>query len=145
MAFKNVVHAAVSMVMCFLGVAFVYVLLHAELLAIIQILLYVGAISVVILFAIMLTEQQRGKLSLFFNRQSVLALPLVVATMLVLTIYAIVADLPPNGSASNNPSVQAIAESLFNQYVYPFELISLVLLAAMIGAILLARREDDER
>jgi NADH-quinone oxidoreductase subunit J len=143
-AFKNVVHAAVSMVMCFLGVAFVYVLLHAELLAIIQILLYVGAISVVILFAIMLTEQQRGKLSLFFNRQSVLALPLVVATMLVLTVYAIAADLPANGSVSNNPSLQTIAESLFNQYVYPFELVSFVLVAAMIGAILLARREDDE-
>ena len=144
-ALKNVVHAAVSMVMCFLGVAFVYVLLHAELLAIIQILLYVGAISVVILFAIMLTEQQRGKLSLFFNRQSILALPLVVATMIVLTVITIAAKLPANGDVSFNPSVEGMAKALFNEYVYPFELVSFVLLAAMIGAILLARREDDER
>jgi NADH:ubiquinone oxidoreductase subunit 6 (subunit J) len=144
-ALKNIVHAAVSLVMCFLGVAFVYVLLNAGFVAIVQILLYVGAISVVILFAIMLTEQQRGKLSLFFNRQSIFALPLVVAVMLVLTILALSARLPLNGSESHNPTLEALAKGLFNEYVYPFELVSFVLLAAMIGAILLARREDEDR
>jgi len=62
-AFRNIVHSAMAMVACFLGVAAVFVLLDAGLLAIIQILLYVGAISVVVLFAIMLTEQHHAKLA----------------------------------------------------------------------------------
>jgi NADH-quinone oxidoreductase subunit J len=77
--FRNIVHSAMSMVLCFLGVAAVYVLLNAGLLAVIQILVYVGAISVVVLFAIMLTEQRHAARGFFFNRQSVFALPLTVA------------------------------------------------------------------
>ena len=65
-----------AMVACFLGVAAAYVLLNAGLLAVIQILVYVGAISVVVLFAIMLTEQQRTGRGFYFNRQSIFALPL---------------------------------------------------------------------
>jgi NADH-quinone oxidoreductase subunit J len=141
-ALKNIVHAAISMVLCFFGVAFIYVLLNAELVAIIQILIYVGAISVVILFAIMLTDQLRGRLRLFFNQQSVFALPLVVAVAVVLTWILVTADLPGATSKSQNLTLAALANGLFNRYVFPFELVSLVLLAAMIGAILLTRRED---
>ena len=75
-AFRKIVYSAVAMVFCFLGVAGAYALLNAELVAIIQVLVYVGAISVVVLFAIMLTEAQSGEYKLFFNRQAVLALPL---------------------------------------------------------------------
>jgi NADH-quinone oxidoreductase subunit J len=141
-ALRNIVHSAVSMVFCFLGVAFIYVLLNAELLAVIQILIYVGAISVVILFGIMLTEHPRGRLGLFFNRQSIFVLPLVVAAMLGFVALAVSAKLPPSGSESHNPALEVLSKALFNEYVYPFELVSVVLLAAMVGAILLARRED---
>lgn len=140
---RNIVHSAIAMVLCFLGVAGVYVLLDNGLLAVIQILLYVGAISVVVLFAIMLTEQKRGKLSLYFNRQSIFALPLTVATAAVLTVILTVSKLPPNGSRSTFVSLDNIALNLFRLYVFPFELVSLVLLAAMIGAIVLARREGE--
>ena len=68
--FKKIMYSAVSMVFCFLGVAFAYALLNAPLVAIIQILVYVGAISIVIIFAIMLTEVQTGGIELFFNRQT---------------------------------------------------------------------------
>ena len=71
--FKKIMYSAVSMVFCFLGVAFAYALLNAPLVAIIQILVYVGAISIVIIFAIMLTEVQSGRLELFFNRQTAVA------------------------------------------------------------------------
>jgi NADH-quinone oxidoreductase subunit J len=141
-AFRNIVHSAVSMVLCFLGVAAVYVLLNAGLLAVIQILLYVGAISVVVLFAIMLTDQRRAGLGFFFNRQSIIALPLAVATAVVVTVILVSSRLPVNGSHSFNVSLGGIATGLFNQYVFPFELVSLVLLAAMIGAIVLSRKED---
>jgi NADH-quinone oxidoreductase subunit J len=142
--FRNIVHSAMSMVLCFLGVAGVYVLLNAGLLAVIQILIYVGAISVVVLFAIMLTEQHRAKRGFFFNRQSVFALPLTVAAAVVITVVLVTSKLPPNGSHSQNVSLLGIANGLFNAYVFPFELVSFVLLAAMIGAIALARKEGDE-
>jgi NADH-quinone oxidoreductase subunit J len=143
-AFKNIVHSAVSMVFCFLGVAAVYALLHAELVAIIQILIYVGAISVVILFAIMLTESTSGDLRLFFNRQSVFAAPLAVATAVVLTVVLVSSRVPGVGAKALNPSVGNLSRLLFNEYVLPFEAVSLVLLAAMVGAILLARKEESQ-
>jgi NADH-quinone oxidoreductase subunit J len=142
-AFRNIVHSAMSMVLCFLGVAAVYVLLDAGLLAVIQILLYVGAISVVVLFAIMLTEQHHAKLAFFFNRQAVLAAPLAVAAAVVITVILVTSKLPANGSRAHNVSLAGIASGLFNRYVFPFELVSFVLLAAMIGAIVLARKEQD--
>jgi NADH-quinone oxidoreductase subunit J len=142
-AFRNVVHAAVSMVFCFLGVAFAFALLHSELLAIIQVLIYVGAISVVIIFSIMLTQQQSGGFRLFFNRQSAFALPAAVALAAALAVFFISSKFLPGGSAAHNPPVSTVSALLFNRYVFPFELISLVLLAAMVGAIVLARREDD--
>jgi NADH-quinone oxidoreductase subunit J len=141
-AFRSIVRSAVSMVFCFLGVAAVYALLHAPLLAVIQVLLYVGAISVVILFAIMLTESQKGEYRLFFNTQSLFALPLAVATALLATVVLVSAKLNGVTTVAQNPSIGEIAHLLFNQYVFPFELVSLVLLAAMIGAIVLSRKED---
>ena len=142
--FRNIVHSAMAMVLCFLGVAGVYVLLNAGLLAVIQILIYVGAISVVVLFAIMLTEQHHAERGFFFNRQSVFALPLTVAAAVVITVVLVTSKLPLNGSQSHNVSLAGIASGLFNGYVFPFELVSFVLLAAMIGAIALARKEGDE-
>ncbi len=141
-AFRNIVHSAMAMVLCFLGVAAVFVLLDAGLLAIMQILVYVGAISVVILFAIMLTEQHHAGLGFFFNRQAVFALPLTVATAVVITVILVTSKMPLNGSRSHNVSLAGIASGLFNRYVLPFELVSFVLLAAMIGAIVLARKEE---
>ncbi len=141
-AFRNIVHSAMAMVLCFLGVAAVFVLLNAGLLAIMQILVYVGAISVVILFAIMLTEQPHAGLGFFFNRQAVFALPLTVATAVAITVILVTSKMPLNGSRSHNVSLAGIASGLFNRYVLPFELVSFVLLAAMIGAIVLARKEE---
>ena len=144
-AFRNIVHSAISMIACFLGVAAVYVLLNSGLLAIIQLLLYVGAISIVVLFAIMMTERPAVRpFGLYFNRQSIIALPLAVAAAVLLTVVLVTSKMPPNGSASHNVSLSAIATGLFKVYLFPFELVSFVLLAAMVGAIVMARREDDE-
>jgi NADH-quinone oxidoreductase subunit J len=142
-AFHNIVHSAVSMIFCFLGVAFAFALLNSELLAIIQILIYVGAISVVIIFAVMLTQQQTGGFKLFFNRQSVFALAVSLAVAVLLAVFVISSKVLPKGTTAHNPSVHTLSSLLFNRYVFPFELISLVLLAAMVGAIVLARKEDD--
>ena len=140
---RNIVHSAMAMVACFLGVAAAYVLLDAGLLAVIQILVYVGAISVVVLFAIMLTEQQRTGRGFYFNRQAVFALPLAVATFVVLTVVLVTSKMPLTESHAHNVSLTGIANGLFSAYVFPFELVSIVLLSAMVGAIVLARKESD--
>ena len=106
-AFRNIVHSAVSMVFCFLGVAFAFALLNSELLAIIQILIYVGAISVVIIFAIMLTEVQEGGFGLFFNRQSVFAAPRRWPWPPCWPSFLISADICRKGSTALNPGVHA--------------------------------------
>ncbi|HQG04372.1 MAG TPA: NADH-quinone oxidoreductase subunit J [Thermoleophilia bacterium] len=142
--FRNIIYSAVSMVFCFLGVAFAYALLNAELVAIVQILIYVGATSVVILFAIMLTEVQQSYGQLF-HRQAIFAAPLAVAAAVVMTVMVVSTELVDVGDTSLNLSVHALSSLLFNRYVFPFELVSLVLLAAMIGAIVLARRQGEKR
>jgi NADH-quinone oxidoreductase subunit J len=142
-AFRSIVRSAVSMVLCFVGVAGIYALLYAPLLAIIQLLVYVGAISVVIIFAIMLTPAQSGDMRLFFNRQSLFALPLAIATALLLIFVLVTSAIPGVTSKAHGVSLKTLSGLLFNQYVFPFELVSFVLLAAMIGAIVLARREES--
>ena len=142
-AFKKIMYSAISMVFCFLGVAFAYALLNASLVAIIQILVYVGAISIVIIFAIMLTEVQDGRYDQFFNRQSIFAVPLTVAAAAVLTVVVVSSDLAGVSEKSLTPNLNVLSGLLFNRYVFPFELVSLVLIAALIGAIVLARRGEE--
>ena len=141
-ASRRVVRAAVSMVLCFLGVAFAFALMHSALLAVIQILIYVGAISVVIIFGIMLTEQHQGGYQEFFTRQSIIAAPIAVAAAIIVSVVLLSTDLLHAGTKALNPGVEQMSSLLFNRYVFPFELVSLVLLAALIGAIVLARREE---
>jgi NADH-quinone oxidoreductase subunit J len=141
-ASRRVVRAAVAMVLCFLGVAFAFALMHSALLAVIQILVYVGAISVVIIFGIMLTEQHEGGYQEFFTRQSIIAAPVAVAAAIIVSVVLLSTDLLDAGTKALNPGVDQMSSLLFNRYVFPFELVSLVLLAALIGAIVLARREE---
>jgi NADH-quinone oxidoreductase subunit J len=140
-ASRKVVRSAVYMVLCFLGVAFAFALLNSTILAIVQILIYVGAISVVIIFGIMFTQSVSGPSTEFFNRQSVFAAPLAVAAAALVSIVLVSTDLLGSGDKALNPGLQRFSALLFNRYVFPFELISLLLLAAMVGAIVLARKE----
>lgn len=142
---RKVMYSAVAMVVCFLGVAFAYALLHAELVAIMQLLVYVGAISIVVIFAIMLTDVQAGDYHQFFNRQTIVAAVLAAAAALVLAAAVVVGTVGSPAAIVRNPGVRELSDLLFNRYVLPFELISLVLLAAMIGAIVLARRQGERR
>jgi NADH-quinone oxidoreductase subunit J len=143
--FKRIMYSAVSMVFCFLGVAFAYALLNAPLVAIIQILVYVGAISIVIIFAIMLTEVQTGGYELFFNRQTLIAAVAALVGAALLAVVSLSADIGPIGDKSLTPGLRTLSKLLFDRYVFPFELVSLVLVAAMIGAIVLATREKEGR
>ncbi len=137
----NIFRAALSLILCFLAVAGVFVTLDADFLAAVQVLVYVGAIAVVIILAIMLTrEVQRGSLS---NR---LKLPVLLGAVLLLgiTIFAVVntswsvVNAPPQ-----EPTMAALASKLFSQdgFVLVVEVAALLLLAAIIGAITLVRED----
>jgi NADH:ubiquinone oxidoreductase subunit 6 (subunit J) len=142
---RNIIHSAVAMMICFGSLAGMYALLGAPIVAAAQVLIYLGAISVLILFAIMLTQAGDANLPAPFHRQ--LPVAAVVALAIIgLVGWAIVQTdwgvLPEAVGAA----VEEIADSVFTTFALPFEIISLLILVAIIGAIFLARRpEEDER
>jgi NADH:ubiquinone oxidoreductase subunit 6 (subunit J) len=142
---RNIIHSAVAMMICFGSLAGMYALLGAPIVAAAQVLIYLGAISVLILFAIMLTQAGDANLPAPFHRQ--LPIAIVVALAIIgLVGWAVVRTDWGLAATAAGAAVGAIAEAIFTEYALPFEIISLLLLVAIIGAIYLARRpEEDER
>ena len=142
---RNIIHSAVAMMVCFGSLAGMYALLGAPIVAAAQVLIYLGAISVLILFAIMLTQAGDANLPSPFHRQVWLA---AVAALVVVGLvgWAVTATDWGNATVVVGIVLDDMATALFTDYALPFEILSLLLLAAIIGAIYLARRpEDDER
>jgi len=134
---RDLFRAALLLVLCFVAIAGVYITLHADFLAAVQVLIYAGAIAILLIFAIMLTrEVQRGNP---FNRLHLVAL-LFSGLLLAALVWVVLAtDWQLSSLEPVEPTTAAIAESLFDTYVLPFEVASVLLLAALIGAIVLAR------
>ena len=132
------------MMVCFGSLAGMYALLGAPIVAAAQVLIYLGAISVLILFAIMLTQAGDANLPSPFHRQALLAV--VVALVVVGLIgWAVTQTDWGNATVIIAVGLDALARALFTDYALPFEILALLLLAAIIGAIYIARRpEDDE-
>jgi len=142
---RNVIHSAVAMMICFGSLAGMYALLGAPIIAAAQVLIYLGAISVLILFAIMLTQAGDASLPAPFHRQAPIAVAIAVIVIGLVSWAAVTTDWHA-ASVAAAVSVEAIGNLLFSDYALPFEIIAFLLLAAIIGAIFLARRpEDDER
>jgi len=143
---RNTVHSVLFLVANFLCVAMLYVTLRAEFLAVIQVLVYAGGIVVLYLFVVMLVNLKRGQTHSDPNRNNWLGLILagaVLAEFVMITLYtfglrpgAETAAAPPGGS-----NVAMVGHSLYVDYLVPFEVASILLLVAMIGAIVLAKRE----
>ena len=136
---RNVVHAALALVGSFFGVAAIYLLLEAEFLAVVQVLIYVGAISVLILFAIMLTRGLMSTDQTGVNTQWAAAA--LVALFLFLGMFLISArgPWPIVGKAISTDLVPQLGTLLVTTYVLPFEVISLLLLGALVGSLMIAR------
>jgi NADH-quinone oxidoreductase subunit J len=139
---KNVVHAALWLVFVLAGVAAQYILAAAEFVAVSQVLVYIGAVMVLFLFGIMLTRAQIGREHGLMNRNWGLAIP-VAAVLLGLLSYVIIdayedTKLPDPGGPT---PTEAIADNVLSPYLVPFLAISFILLAAAIGAIVLARKD----
>jgi NAD(P)H-quinone oxidoreductase subunit 6 len=142
---RNIIHSAVAMMVCFGSLAGMYALLGAPIVAAAQVLIYLGAISVLILFAIMLTQAGDANLPASFHRQLPFAIVVALAIVAMVGWAVVQTDWGMAGEAVS-AAVDNIANTLFTDFALPFEFISLLLLVAIIGAIYLARRpEEDER
>ena len=140
---NNVVHAALYLVIVLAGVAANFILLGAEFVGVTQVLVYIGAVVVLFLFGIMLTRAKLGE-----DEEANQATParivagLVAALLLAVMVVALVdfyedAELPEN----TRTTTAQVADSIFSDYIVPFEAVSVLLLAALIGAIVVARRD----
>ena len=138
---RNVVHAALYLVIVLAGAAGIFILLGAEFVGVTQVLVYIGAIVVLFLFGIMLTRGALGE-DEEANTEKRRMAALVGVLVLVVTGGAVLdsfGDAAVNRSAPSLPS--EIGDTIFSQYIVPFEAVSVLLLAALIGAIVVARQD----
>jgi len=148
---KNVMHAALFLLLTFACVGATYVLLRAELLAAVQVLVYAGAVTVLFLFAILLVNIPRVVRLRQWNRQTAVAVVIAGLTGLWLIIATTRTfgklELAPGAADQPLGTPRAIGQLLFTDFMLPFEIASLILLAAMVGAIFLARETalEEER
>ena len=138
---RNVVYAALLLLVSLIAVAGLYLLLLAEFLALVQLLIYGGAITIVVLFVIMLTRVQEFR-AMTDNPQWPLA---IVASLAVFALLAAaMIKGAPSETTRQSVDFQELGDSLFAQWAVPFEVASLVLLVALIGAIVIAREKEIE-
>lgn len=140
---RNVVHSALFLILALLAVAGIFILLAADFLAIVQILIYGGAVTILILFAMMLTRVRDLPTAADGPQKPVAAVAAVV--FMITSIAAVTSTEYPNESERINViSFEEIGNALFTTWAIPFEIASLVLLVALLGAIILARGEEGE-
>lgn len=137
---KNIFHSAIFLILTLFSVAGIFILLGAEFLAVSQVLIYVGAVSVLMIFAIMLTSRLASKKIVQSNEQVTTAIFICAGFLLISlgsfanTVWRVNTEpLPEN-------NIMTIGKLLMTDYVLPFEVVSIVLLAALIGAIVLSRK-----
>ncbi len=142
--FRNPIYSALSLLVMFFHVAGLYVTLHAEFLAAIQIIVYAGAILVLYLFVVMLLNVKREE---HYNQQGAVALFLGVVLLTEAVLLAVsrgftVASPGPGPEEATKAvgNTESIGEVLYSTYLFPFEIASLILLVAMIGAVILSKK-----
>ncbi|ACL24526.1 MULTISPECIES: NADH-quinone oxidoreductase subunit J family protein [Chloroflexus] len=148
---RNVIHSALWLIACFFGVGALYMLLQAEFLAVVQVLVYVGAVSVLILFAIMLTRQISGE----GVRQLTTRWPIVLAISVLLFATVMAPTLinqqwnvppaPPLGTPEPIAGPAELGRGFVNEFLLQFQVVGVLLTVALIGAIVIAFEERARR
>lgn len=145
---RNPVHAALSLILNFFSIAGLYLTLQAEFLAVIQILVYAGAIMVLFLFVIMLLNMSEEPRAPRFSFSKIAAYILGIAfvgEMLVVFNRTFQGEAPGFlGEKFDYATVESIGQVMMTKYLFPFEMISVVLIAALIGAIVIAKKFNYE-
>jgi NADH-quinone oxidoreductase subunit J len=141
---KNVVHAALSLVVVLGGAAAQYLLVYAEFVAVTQVLVYVGAVTVLFLFGVMLTRAPIGKESDLNNAKALVGIPVAVVLFIAMSIALISGfedEKLPGPAEATRIDTRLVSDAIFSPYLLPFWALSFVLLVAVIGAIVLARKD----
>ena len=139
---RNLVHAVLFLAMTFVGVAGVYIVLSADFVAVVQVLIYAGAVGVLMTFAIMLTPAADRR-----NSETLFQLPALLLGWMVAGIAIFVAydtDWSISDREGLATTAQALGEAFLKPYVVAFEVASVLLVTAMIGAIVLTREEESD-
>lgn len=144
MSLRNLVHCTLSLVATFAGLAALYLQLGAQFVGFAQILIYIGAVAILIVFAILLTRGGESACEPVFSRDWVAGVGVAVAVFallsgIILSSRAVVRELQPPPEAT----VRAIGEQLMTRYVLALEVIGLLLTAALIGAVIIALQEKE--
>ena len=149
---RNLFRAAIALMASFLGVAGLYILLEAGFLAVAQLLVYIGAISILVIFAIMMTRRLMQTVESPFNSQPIWGLAAAILAFILLAVVAIrtwpTSKYPAPAEVSDvviEAGVKQLGALLVSPeaYVIPFEVASVLLLAALVGAVFLARPEKE--
>jgi len=139
---RNLLRSALALMFCLLGVAGLFLMQGAEFLSAVQLLVYVGGIAVLIVFAVALLERAGEPLAASLNKlvPAAVAVGAALTMLLVVGLWrSVIAESPPA-----SPGVKDIGTALLNQYLVPFEALSVLLLAALVGALLIARDTGKE-
>jgi NADH-quinone oxidoreductase subunit J len=137
---RDIIRCGLAMIVCFGSLAGIYVILGAPLIAATQVIVYIGGISVLILFAIMLTQTKDAPSRLVFQTQ---ALPAAIASIVIAVVIALAIGATDWSEADKRIrlATNLLSTELFDKFVLPFEVVSVLLLAAVIGGVYLAKRE----
>jgi NADH:ubiquinone oxidoreductase subunit 6 (subunit J) len=137
---RDIIRCGLAMIVCFLALAGIYVLMGVPLLGAAQVIVYIGAISVLVLFAIMLTQTKDAPTQLVFHAQ---AGPASIASVVVAIVIALAVAATDWGEVARHARLgtEVMSRVLFEQFILPFEVVSVMLLAAVIGGVFLAKRE----
>jgi NADH:ubiquinone oxidoreductase subunit 6 (subunit J) len=143
---RNLVHCALSLTVTFAGLALLYLQLDAQFAGFAQILVYIGAVAILVVFAILLTrgagvQEYRSYGSRWFGSL------VIAAAVFALLTWAVVKSLPAGGAIAQTPSVtvQSIGASLMSGFVLPLEIVAVLLTVALIGAVIVAMPETKAK
>jgi NADH-quinone oxidoreductase subunit J len=146
MTLRNLVHCALSVAVTFAGLAALYLQLNAQFVGFAQILVYIGAVSILIVFAILLTRGSEPPLHSIFSSSWVAGVGVAVVVFILLSA-AIAGSFIIKRAEPKEPeaSVLQIGQQLMTKYILPLEVIGLLLTAALIGAVILAMHEKEPK
>lgn len=141
---KNLVHCALSVAVAFAGLALLFLQLDAQFAGFAQILVYIGAVAILIVFAILLTRSSETPAEGVFSRTWLAGLAVAAAVFAVLG-WAVLQAAPglPKAGPAPAVTVQQIGEALMGRYVLPLEIVALLLTAALLGAVIVAMHEKE--
>jgi NADH-quinone oxidoreductase subunit J len=143
---KNTVHCALVLTVAFAGLAMLFLNLDAQFAGIAQLLVYVGAVAILVVIAILLTKGSETSKDEVFSRSWLVGLVIAAAVFAVLS-WAVIGSIRvlPHEMAVPDVTVVQIGDALVDRYVLPLEIVAVLLTAAMIGAVIVARHEKEEK